>query len=136
MDSSFYSYLFSGSSDNSLRFWHCSKFAPRTIQSDQDNVDTEYESQLSIKLHRKPVLSVCYMSRSSLILSGGADNKLTAYNVEKREIVRSFGRMHKGRVNSILQISESQIATGCGDKKLRLIDLEQGVEMFCNENEQ
>ena len=128
----FYTSLYSGSKDYTIKAWHWTSFSPRTIITDDSTLQKAESSYKTINTHTKYINSLWFLPNSGLLVSSGADQRLAVTNVfnsEEFETVRSF-RKTFGTINHIIsmntngfEIDECKIIIGSNDKTIRLIDL-------------
>ena len=101
--------------DGSLKLWNLSNF----------ELIAE-ENGLHAKRLYGSVTCMCASNDDSLIITGGHDGCINAYEVVKKRIVRSFAA-HKGTVKCFAVTSDGRIlVSGGADKVIKVINLVEG----------
>ena len=150
IDRRFYAQLFSCGYDYTVRVWHCGSFTSRISDSignvvlgSQGSISTPgnglysgsgagnlSQCEHTFQSHKKRVLALRHLPYCGILASGGADNSLNLYNIDRKELAFSFRKMHRGAVYSIVSLDResadsTKIVTARGDRKIRIIDLKK-----------
>jgi WD40 repeat protein len=142
-DTKYSTNLFSGSSDYSIKVWHCTSFSPRTIVEEDINSKPSDRSYKTINSHTKNINSLWYLPNSGVLISSGADQRICitkSTENEDFEIVKTY-RKKFGFVNNIVSMSsdgydidETKCILGTSDSKLKIVDFNNNAKLISQIN--